>query len=340
MPDRQLMSLADEGQLNDSKVLHSQVERLLKSSKAAAFKQNFVGQWLNLRDIDFTSPDMNLYPEFDELLKLSMVDETHSFFQEILREDLSMMNFIDSEFAFVNERLAQHYNIPGVVGQRIRRIKLPAGSVRGGVLTQASVLKVTANGTSTSPVSRGVWVMENLMGQTIPPPPDNVSAVEPDIRGAKTLRELLAKHREAASCAVCHSRFDPAGFALENFDVIGGWRERYRTLGEGKRPAFSQHPITFAWVRYRIGLPVDATGQIPSGARFQNVSDFKQLLLEDKRSIATGLTRKLATYALGRRIGFSDRRAIENIVNSVEKKNYGLRSLIHEIVRNESFQRP
>lgn len=178
------------------------------------------------------------------------------------------------------------------------------------------------------------------MGQTIPPPPNNVSAVEPDIRGAKTLRELLAKHRGAASCAVCHSRFDPAGFALENFDVIGGWRERYRTLGEGKRPAFSQHPITFAWVRYRIGLPVDATGQIPSGARFQNVSDFKQLLLKDKRSIATGLTRKLATYALGRRIGFSDRRAIEKIVNSVEKKNYGLRSLVHEIVRNESFQRP
>ncbi|MCA9069504.1 MAG: DUF1588 domain-containing protein, partial [Planctomycetaceae bacterium] len=252
----------------------------------------------------------------------------------------SLMNFVDSDFTFLNERLAKHYGIPGVVGQKFRKVTLPKDSVRGGVLTQASVLKVTANGTNTSPVIRGVWVMENIQGRAVPPPPANVSAVEPDIRGATTLREQLAKHRNVKSCAVCHDQFDPAGFAMENFDVIGGWRDDYRTLGEGKRPEFSRHPITFAWIRYRVGLPVDATGQTDDGQKFQNIREFKAILMNDKHSIATGLTGKLSTYALGRTMGFSDRPAIEQIVTNTARKNDGFRSLIHEIVQSPLFRRP
>jgi len=340
MPDDELRSLADQGKLGDVQILREQVERLLNDPKSQAFTKNFLGQWLDLRDIDFTTPDQNLYPEFDELLKISMVEETHRFFQEILDRDLSLVNFIDSDFTFLNERLAKHYGILGVRGQAFRKVTLPSDSVRGGVLTQASVLKVTANGTTTSPVLRGVWVMENIMGQTVPPPPSDVPAVEPDIRGATTLREQLAKHRNVQSCAVCHNKIDPAGFALENFDVIGGWRDRYRTLGEGKRPPFSQHPITFAWVRYRIGLPVDATGETPNGDSFRDIRQFQQILLSDRRAIATGMTEKLVTYALGRRTGFSDRPDIERIVNNVTDKRYGFRSLIHEIVQNDMFRRP
>ncbi len=340
MPDRELLALAYQEKLDDPQVVRQQVERLLNDPKSKTFTTNFVGQWLDLRDIDFTSPDMNLYPEFDEWLKLSMVEETHRFFQEILDRDLSLMNFVDSDFTFLNERLAKHYGIPNVRGQAFQKVSLPANSLRGGVLTQASVLKVTANGTNTSPVLRGVWVMENIMGRAVPPPPDNVSAVEPDIRGATTLREQLAKHRDVESCAVCHKKIDPAGFALENFDVIGGWRDKYRTLGEGKRPGFSQHPITFAWIRYRIGLPVDATGETPDGKPFRDIRQFKKILLNDRHAIAVCLTNKLATYALGRRIGFSDRPSIEHIVNNVAKQDYGLRALVHEIVQSEMFRRP
>ena len=340
LPDGELLSLAYQGKLNQPQVLRTQVERMLSEPKAAAFTTNFVGQWLDLRDIDFTSPDMNLYPEFDELLRISMVEETHRFFNEILSRDLSLLNFVDSDFVIINERLAKHYGIAGVHGQAFRKVDLPAGSVRGGVLTQASVMKVTANGTTTSPVLRGVWVMENILGQAVPPPPSDVPAVEPDIRGATTLREQLAKHRNLQSCAVCHQKIDPAGFALENFDVIGGWREKYRTLGEGQRPDIRQHPITFAWVRYRIGLPVDASGKTSAGQPFRDIRQFKDILLNDKPQVAKGLAEKMSTYALGRTIGFSDRPTIEHIVDSVAEKDYGFRALVHEIVQSKMFWRP
>jgi hypothetical protein len=340
MPDRELVSLADDGRLDQPGILREQVERLLSDPKAEAFTTNFVGQWLDLRDIDFTEPDMNLYPDFDELLRLSMIGETHQYFQEVLNQDLSLLTFIDSNFTFVNERLAGHYGIPDIQGQQLRKVTLPPDSVRGGVLTQASVLKVTANGTNTSPVMRGVWVMENILGQPTPPPPSNVPAVEPDIRGATTLREQLAKHSNDVSCAVCHDKLDPAGFALESFDVIGGWRDNYRTLGDGEHPGFSQHPLTFAWIRYRIGLPVDATGQTSDGQSFGDIREFKQLLLSQSNLIATGLTEKLTTYALGRRVGFSDRLEIQRIVRTVADDDYGFRSLIHRIVQSAIFRRP
>ena len=340
MPDEELLSLAVAGKLDDPMVLRGQVDRLLNSPKANAFTVNFTAQWLSLKDIDFTTPDQKLYPEFDELLKVSMIEETQQFFQEMLREDLNVMHVVDSDFLIANERLAKHYGIDGVEGQEFRKVTLPADSVRGGIMTQASILKVTANGSNSSPVIRGIWVLENIMGETVPPPPPNIPAVEPDIRGATTLREQLAKHRNVDTCAVCHANIDPAGFALESFDVIGGWRENYRTLGEGRRPDVKRAPFTHDWVTYRLGRPVDATGQTPDGQSFSDIRRFKELLAEDVDQITAGLTRKLLTYSMGRTVGFSDRPAIKEIVAKLSNQKYGLRSLVHEIVQSPTFHRP
>jgi hypothetical protein len=339
-PDEELLSLAAKGELRNPNTLRKQTERLLADPKGKAFTENFTGQWLDLREIDFTAPDMDLYPEFDELLKISMVEETQRFFREILNEDLSLMNFVDSDFVIVNERLAAHYGITGVTGQEFRKVQLPSESVRGGVLTQGSILKVTANGTNTSPVLRGAWVMENILGITPEPPPSNVSAVEPDTRGATTLREQLARHRDQVSCAICHDKIDPPGFALECFDAIGGWQDHYRTMGDGKRPGIRRAPFTFRHIRYKIGLPVDASGKTADGIPFQEIREFKRLMLRRKQEIATGLTRKLLTYALGRRISFSDRPAVEKIVSKSGESGYGFRSLVHEIVQSDLFQQP
>lgn len=340
MPDSELLSLAKQGRLNDPQVVLQQVERLLSDKRAEAFSTNFTGQWLDLRDIDFTEPDANLYPEYDELLRVSMLEETLLFFQEVLARDLSVMTFLDSDFAFLNERLAKHYGISGVQGQAFRKVALREDSARGGLLTQASILKVTANGTNTSPVLRGAWVREKLLGLAVSPPPDNVSAVEPDIRGATTLREQLAKHRNVDSCAACHDKIDPPGFALENFDPIGGWREHYRTMGDGKRPDFSQSPFTYAWIRYRIGLPVDATGQTESHEVFHDIREYKSLLANQDAQVAKGLVEKLLTYATGRQLRFADRDQVDRIVRRASEHDYGFRTLIHEVAQSELFRRP
>ena len=339
-PDRELLQLAGDDRLHDQNVLRQQVERLLRDPRSRAFKQNFTGQWLGLRDIDFTAPDERLYPEFDELLKISMVAETEAFFQEILDKNLSVLNFIDSDFVMVNERLAAHYGIDGVQGQMIRKVMLPEESVRGGVMTQGSVLKVTANGTNTSPVLRGAWVMENLLGASPSVPPPNVPAVEPDTRGATTLRQQLAKHRDQASCAICHDKIDPPGFALESFNAIGGWRENYRTTGVGQRPALRRAPFTFNYVRYKIGPQVDSSGLTVDQTPFGDVRDFKAWVLRDPTAVVNGLTRKLMTYALGRRVGFADREEIQQLTQESRQKGYGFRDLVHSIVQSEMFRRP
>ena len=338
-PDDELLSLAGEGKLRDPKVLRQQVERLLRDSRSNAFNENFTGQWLGLRDIDFTAPDGKLFPEFDELLKISMVAETEAFFQELLDKNLSIMNFIDSDFVMLNGRLAAHYGIEGVQGQAIRKVRLPEGSVRGGVMTQGSVLKVTANGTHTSPVLRGAWVLENLLGISPAVPPPNIPAVEPDARGALTLRQQLEKHRDQSSCAICHDKIDPPGFALENFNAIGGWRDHYRTMGDGERPELRRAPFTFNYVRYKIGHPVDASGETADQTAFQDVTEFKKWMLNEKKSIATGLSRKLLTYGLGRRLGFSDRAQIKQLVLSAKEKGYGFRDLVHLVVQSKLFQK-
>lgn len=341
MPDEELMALADNNSLTEPKVLRQQVERMLSSPKATALTNNFTGQWLDLREINFTEPDSNLYPEFDELLRISMVEETQLFFEEILQKDLSVVHFVDSDFTYLNGRLASHYGIDGVTGQNFRKVELPPDSPRGGVLTQASVLKVTANGTYTSPVLRGAWILENILGEPTSPPPDNVGSIEPDIRGATTIREQLARHRDIESCAACHQKIDPPGFALECFDPIGGFRTDYRTMSpDGKSPGLRQAPFTYAWVRYKIGSPVDASGHLPDGRMFGDYRGLRKMLAGNPDRLTRNLTRKLMTYALGRKTGFTDREVIEAIVRQTKEHNHGFRSLIHAIVQSPVFQTP
>ncbi|MHC4879671.1 MAG: DUF1592 domain-containing protein [Planctomycetota bacterium] len=333
LPDDELLAQAAAGKLSDPDVMHAQVDRMIADPKIERFIENFAGQWLDLRDIEFTTPDAKLYPEFSELLQRSMLAETHGFFRHILENDLSVLNFVDSDFAVLNQRMATHYGIEGVRGhEHFRVVPLPEDSIRGGVLTHASVLKVTANGTTTSPVIRGNWVLDRLLGQPAPPPPPGVPAVEPDIRGATTIREQLDKHRSTEACARCHNRIDPPGFALEEFDVIGGHRDWYRSLGnKGDRV-----PKT----NYRVGLPVEKGGILAGGREFADFRAFRQQLLEDPDAIARALATKLLIYGCGRPVTHADRAVVETVTEASRKTNFGLRSMIHAVVDSELFHRP
>ncbi len=333
MPDEELLTLAEQHQLSQPDTLHQQVERLLRHPKAAAFTENFVGQWLGLRDIDATEPSQQLYPEFDHLLKVSMIHETELFFAEVLNKDLSLTNFVASDFTMLNGRLAKHYGIPGVEGWEFRKVSLPKDSHRGGLLTMASVLKVTANGTSTSPVVRGAWVLDRILGTPPSPPPEGVAALEPDIRGATTIRDQLARHRQTPACASCHVKIDPPGFALESFDVIGGWRDNYRSTGNGEEVKVEGRRMP-----YFKGKKVDPSDVMPDGQRFRNIDEFKELLLKDKDQLARALAEKLLVYATGGRIETVDKTEIETIVRKAREKNYGFRTLVHALVDSMMFQ--
>lgn len=340
-PDDKLLELARRSELRKPDVLRAQVERMLADSKSDRFVKSFTGQWLRLYDIDFTVPDRNLYPEYDQLLRQSMLDETHAFFREILDQDHSVNSFIDSDFVMINQPLARFYGIRGVEGLAIRRVPLPPDNVRGGVLTQASVLKVSADGTRTSPVLRGAWILKHFYGTPSPPPPPTIAAIEPDIRGATTIREQLAKHREHESCNHCHRKIDPPGFALERFDVIGAQRDWYRTRGSGKyvqKPRHPQAPKHF--VQYRQGPDVDSSGTMPDGRKFAGIREYKQLLLDDETAMPRSLTRLMLSYSLGRHLGFSDRPQVDRIVSQARMADYGLRSLLIEIVQSEAFRTP
>jgi mono/diheme cytochrome c family protein len=339
-PDGELQALAQQGKLRQPAVLRAQTERLLASPKARAFTENFLGQWLDLRQIDFTTPDKKLYPEFDELLKVSMVRETQLFFEEVLKHDLPVQNFIHSDFTMLNGRLAEHYEIPRVTGQEFRRVTLPPDAHRGGLLGQGAILKVTANGTTTSPVLRGKWILDRVMGVPPAPPPKNVAAVEPDIRGTKTIREQLDKHRDVETCASCHVKIDPPGFALESFDVIGGWRERYRIVPDKGQKAdyVTLKTESVRPLRVALGPPVEASYTLESGEAFRNVDEFKALLLRDKELMARCLAAKLLTYGTGAGVQFADRPVMAEIVARSKAKNYGLRTLIHEVVQSKTFQ--
>ena len=335
MPDEELMKVAATGQLSKPAVLKAQTERLLKSPRVTNFVSNFVGQWLELRNIDATTPDAKLYPEYDMLLKLGMVTETEAFFSEMLTNNLPVVNLIQSDFAMLNNRLAEHYELPGVAGEQFRRVSLPADSPRGGVLTQASVLKVTANGTVTSPVIRGAWVMKHLLGQPPPPPPASVGAIEPDTRGTTTIREQLAKHRDSETCASCHREIDPPGFALESFDVIGGFRENYRSNEKGANAKRKLHGQNI-W-QYKEGLPVDSSGELADGRKFQDIKDFKKLLLDQQDQVMRALAGNLVTYGTGAGIQFADRDAIVEIEKQAKADGSGLRSLVHAVVQSPLF---
>ncbi len=335
LPDDELLELARKGELSQPAVLRAQVERLLNSPRSRGFTENFVGQWLDTRKIESTIPDPQLYGDFDGTLLWAMPRETHGFFEEVLKNDLSLLEFIDSDWTMLNERLAKHYGIAGVSGNHIRKVKLPPGSHRGGVMTHASVLKVTADGTRTSPVLRGTWVLDKILGQPPAPPPADVPAIEPDIRGATTIRQQLDKHRNIASCATCHVHIDPPGFALENFDPIGGWRDYYRASartpkGIVKLPGYTGRAF------YR-GPDVETGGETHDGQKFNSIDEYKKLLLADKKQLARNLTQKLLVYATGADIQFADREVVEEIVTKLQAKNYGFRTLVHEVVQSRMF---
>ncbi len=338
-PDKTLRALADSGKLSDPATLRAQTDRLLDDPRSDLFITSFLDSWLDLRHINGTSPDSTLYPDYylDDLLTESALGETRLFFTSLIRENLPARNLIASDFTFLNERLATHYGIPGVKGVSLEKTTLPPDSPRGGLMTMASVLKVTANGTTTSPVLRGNWILERILGQTVPPPPPGTPAVEPDIRGAKTIRQQLAKHSEDPSCNTCHSKMDPPGFALESFDVLGGWRDNYRALeGKGKPvPGSGKNGQRFTFYN---GLPVDSTGRLADGSPFTDIRSFKKLLLEDERPIAANLANQFITYSTGTPVRFGDRPALETILHNSEKTGYGIRTIIHEIIQSTVFQ--
>ena len=336
-PDKALLDAAAAGELTSESGLTTQTERLLDEERFARFITDFTEAWLNLRDMDFTFPDTQLYPEFDPYLRYSMPLETEAFLREMVDANLPVASIVDSDFAMLNSRLAEHYSLPAVAGAEIRKVRLPKNSIRGGFLTQGAILKVSANGTNTSPVVRGVWVMERILGKTPSPPPPGVPGVEPDIRGAETLREMLVKHRRIESCNSCHQEIDPPGFALEVFNPIGGYRDRYRTLGShGDKTDM----LTSAGrpVRYRLGTQVDCTGKLPDGREFKEFKTFQGLLASDEETLAQTLATKLLTFATGRELGFSDRQELARIVNQSAQKGYGTRDLIHLVISSEIFR--
>ncbi len=338
-PDDTLRQLAAKNELHRPEVLTVQAERMLDDARARRFVNAFLAYWIDLRKMDATSPDAGLYPAYylDDLLVESAQEETQEFFADLIKENLPARTIVSSDFVMINERLAKHYGIPGVDGVAIRKVKLPPDSVRGGLMTQASVLKVTANGTTTSPVLRGVWIMERILGKPPPPPPASVPAIEPDTRGASTIREQLDKHRTLETCSACHAKIDPAGFALESFDVFGGQREKYRALGEGSHePGYGKNGQPFG---FHLGPAVDASGKLPDGRAFQDVRELKKVLLTDERGLARNLVSQLTVYATGAPVTFGDRPRIEVILDQAAAGHFALRSLIQGIVHSELFQR-
>ncbi|HVW21922.1 MAG TPA: DUF1592 domain-containing protein [Opitutaceae bacterium] len=339
-PDAELRALAARGELHRPGVLRAQTDRLLDDPRSERFVEAFLDYWLDLRRIDETSPSTTLYSDYavDDALVESSLAETRMYFADLVAHDRPARNIVDSDYTFLDDRLAAHYGIPGVSGVAMRRVTLPPGSPRGGLMTQASVLKLTANGTTTSPVLRGKWVRERIMGLETPPKPATVPAVEVDIRGAVTIRQQLDRHRADPSCASCHSQIDPPGFALESFDVMGAWRDRYRAAAEDGDAVlgFGKNGWPLA---YRYGLPVDASGRLPDGRAFRDIRDFKRLLLSDEALIARNLARQLAVYATGAPIRFADRAPIERILGAARPSGYGVRTLIHQIVASDLFLR-
>lgn len=336
-PDSQLMERANRHQLGDTDTLRAESDRLIQDDGFDRFVRSFTDYWLNLRHVNRDEPDVRLHPEyrFDAYLVESMERETREFFRSMVRENLPVSVLIDTDFVYINDRLAQHYQLPPISGSAIRKVELPPESPYGGLLTQAAILKVTANGTNTSPVIRGAWIMDRIIGQAPPPPPASVPAVEPDIRGATTIRDLLALHTKSASCAGCHARFDPVGLALENFDILGGWRTSYRGLEDGEKvTGIDRAGHDFA---YTLASPVDATGTLLDGRSFRDVKELKQLLLADTRGLARNLLHQFTVYATGTPVRFSDRSEIERILDSCATTDYRTRDLLHGLIQSRIF---
>jgi len=324
MPDEELLRLARQGRLRDPDVLHAQVERLLAGEGIQQFVKDFADQWLDLVDIDFTDPDRKLHRDFDIVVQDSMLAETRRYLQHLIESNAPITQLVDSDYTFLNSRLARYYGIEGIEGDQLRKVRLDREDQRGGLLAQGAILKVTANGTNTSPVLRGVWVCERILGLPIPPPPENVPAIEPDIRGATTIREMLDKHRSDTACASCHVKIDPAGFALENFDAAGRWRDRYAQLVSGK---------------VQKGSVVDPSYSLADGRTFTDFRSFRKLITHTPEPLARNFVEKLLIHATGAPIAFVDRDEIDRIVAATAADEFGMRELVHATIQSEIFLR-
>ncbi len=311
-PDETLLKLAANGNLRAD--LSTQVTRMLSDPRSERFVQHFVRCWLDLDNIGMMPPSEDFLEYYRDNLDVAMQAETESFFRHILGNNLPLKEFLDADYSFLNRELALHYGIAGVEGNTLKRVALK-DSQRGGLIGQGAFLTASANGVDTSPVVRGIYVLEKLLGYSPPPPPPDVPVIEPDIRGAVSVREQLEKHRENITCAECHRKIDPLGFALENFDAIGGWRNDYGP-----------------------GNVIDASGKLPSGKSFDNLSEFRVALLEREDEFKRCLTEKLMTYALGREVEVLDRPDIDAILKGLEAEDGGLHDLVRLIVLSKSFQ--
>ncbi len=317
MPDEELLRLAGSGELTKPEMVITQTRRMLQSHRSDAFVSGFLDSWLNLRNLGGMPPDRGDFETYySKGLEHAFKQETRLFMRDLIERDASIVNFLNCDYSFLNQPLATHYGL-GELGDptrahEFRKVSF-ADSKRGGLLGMGSVLTITANGIETSPVVRGVFVLNNILGTPPPPPPDDVPAIDPDVRGAQSMRELLNKHRDSPSCNGCHQKMDPLGFALENFDPVGGWRER---IGKTQ---------------------VDASGELPSGEKFTDVAGLKKILVQRQKVFARMLTDRLLTYACGRRIGALDESIVERIVATLPERNHGLRSLIEAVVTSELF---
>lgn len=314
MPDDELMAKADAGTLGDPAVLEAEVRRMLRDERAMSLVREFGGQWLQIRALENVNPDVEKYPDFDPYLRMSMREETERFFARIVREDRSILEFLDARYSFVNERLAKHYGIPGVRGPEFQLVRLNDPN-RGGIVTHASVLTVSSYSTRTSPVLRGRWVLDNLLDAPPPPPPPDTPPIEETGANASmSMREQLEAHRRNPICAACHVRMDPLGFGLENFDPIGRWREK-----DGE-------------------FPIDATGNLPDGRSFHGPAGLREILGSEREAFAKALTSKLLTYALGRGLEPYDRRTVRMIARRLPQHDYRFSGLVLEIVNSVPFR--
>jgi mono/diheme cytochrome c family protein len=314
MPDEELLKVAETGKLREPAVLEAQVKRMLGDSKSAALAANFAGQWLETRNLNSVKPDPKKFPEWNPELRDAMAEETRLFFETVLRDNLSIGTFLDAKFTFLNETLAKHYGIAGVTGPEFRRVEL-TGNQRGGILTQASVLTVSSYPTRTSPVIRGKYILQNVFGAPPPPPPPDVPLLDEEKVGSSgSLRQQLEKHRSSAMCASCHNRMDTLGFALENYDGTGKWRDL-----DGK-------------------FAIEPAGTLPNGKAFQNPSELRQVLAADMGEFAHNLVEKMMTYALGRGLERFDRRTVQGVQDKLAADQYRFQTLIFEVVRSLPFQ--
>lgn len=326
MPDDELFQLADAGRLKDVKVQASQIDRMLATPKAAALVQNFTDQWLGVRDVGTNPPAADLYPQYDRHLETSIVGESRAYFEEFLQHDLDARQMIRSDFVTVNERLARYYGIPNVRGDSFRRVAVPKGVRRGGIVTQASILTVTSNGTRTSPVKRGTWILKTLLGTDPGLPVANAGEIAPKVPGIDkaTVRQRLEIHRTLAQCARCHNKIDPLGFALENFNAAGEWRDREGFGYKGRIE--SNDPL------------IDASSKMPDGTVIDGVAGLQQAMLTREDQFLGTLAAKLMTYACGRELGLADQPMVKAAVANMKQNRYTLRSLLKFIVASEPFQ--